>query len=142
MHAYLWKLILNDVFTKEALDKRRQVVYADPLPKAPAFFISFTIIYFSLCNLLSSELSTKRAKRRCAERGNKKAKYYSLAAILYRVRFRSLSIETRGKPAATSLCFNLFIHHRGKRGAALNEEIKKPNIILQQRFYIASDLGH
>ncbi|EWS96817.1 hypothetical protein BG00_15615 [Pseudoalteromonas sp. SCSIO_11900] len=68
--------------------------------------------------------SPQRKKRRCAERGNKKAKYYSVAAILYRVRFRSLNIETRGKPAATSLCFNLFIHHRGKRGAALNEKAK------------------
>ncbi|ATC92329.1 hypothetical protein PISS_b0145 [Pseudoalteromonas issachenkonii] len=42
--------------------------------------------------------------RRCAFRGNKKAKYYSVAAILYRVfiGFCILPAPRRSKPAAFS----------------------------------------
>ncbi len=68
-------------------------------PPSENFYLSPLITFSvysanSVVNRFLFILFTTRKKRRCAERGNKKAKYYYVAAILYRVRFRSLSIET------------------------------------------------
>ena len=115
-----------------------------PEPRSPCFLI---YSHSLLCvQIAFNELFTKRAKRRCAFRGNKKANYYPVAAILYRVRVKPKYVFTTENTEFTEKCLKNTVPPlcSAKRlenlyGAKI---VFSRKYLSQQRFYIASGQSH